>query len=394
MVIAVKAIACELPAQLGLPLSRLQVPDIQAEVINRGLVASISGSTIWQWLSEDAIRPWRHRSWIFPRDPDFSTKAGRVLDLYARKFEGERLGPGEYVISSDEKTSLQARLRCHPTASAGPRRPLRVEHEYTRGGAWAYLAAWDVHRAKLFVRLEPTTGIELFGRLVDQVMAVEPDRSADRAPVGGRQMAARIAARPPRTGSRWRTRNAVMADPSVHRSWAGTRSRPASSPLQRKESYACRSSLLLSLADLAASILAFEAGYQEEPRLLSNGSSPARYPRRSSEPAIRPTRGPEHVIDFLAEALRGFTNYFGFAVAKQDFGSLEWYALQRFRRWMQRVHGGMSWRDLARRFVRKGTFVVDGVVLFLPRSVPVERYRYRGAQIFNLWQRPRASPAP
>ena len=144
------------------------------------LVASISGSTIWQWLSEDAIRPWRHRSWIFPRDLDFSTKAGRVLDLYARKFEDERLGPGEYVISSDEKTSLQARLRCHPTASAGPRRPLRVEHEYTRGGAWAYLAAWDVHRAKLFGRLESTTGIEPFGRLVDQVMAVEPYRSADR----------------------------------------------------------------------------------------------------------------------------------------------------------------------------------------------------------------------
>ena len=101
-----------------------------------------------------------------------------------------------------------------------------------------------------------------------------------------------------------------------------------------------------------------------------------------------------HIQQETHNSLRGFTNYFRFAVAKQDFGSLEWYALQRVRRWMQRVHGGMSWRDLARRFVRNGTFVVDGVVLFLPGSVPVERYRYRGAQIFNLWQRPRASPAP
>lgn len=104
--------------------------------------------------------------------------------------------------------------------------------------------------------------------------------------------------------------------------------------------------------------------------------------------------GEAEVVRRVNNSLRGFTNYFRFAVAKQDFGSLEWYALQRVRRWMQRVHGGMSWRDLARRFVRKGTFVVDGVVLFLPGSVPVERYRYRGAQIFNLWQRPRASPAP
>jgi len=72
LVVAVKAIACELPRQLGLPLSRLQVPDIKAAVLARGLVASISGSTIWRWLSEDAIRPGRHRSWIFPRDPNFA----------------------------------------------------------------------------------------------------------------------------------------------------------------------------------------------------------------------------------------------------------------------------------------------------------------------------------
>jgi hypothetical protein len=49
------------------------------EVIGRGLVAEISGTTIWRWLAEDAIRPWAHRSWIFPRDPDFEPKAARVL---------------------------------------------------------------------------------------------------------------------------------------------------------------------------------------------------------------------------------------------------------------------------------------------------------------------------
>ncbi|MGH7747466.1 MAG: IS630 family transposase [Candidatus Dormibacteria bacterium] len=177
---AVKAIACELPAQLGLPLSRLHIPDIRAEVIRRGLVASISGATIWQWLSEDAIRPWRHRSWIFPRDPDFEVKAARVLDLYARRFEGGRLQIGEYVISADEKTSIQARVRCHPTRSARPGHPMLVEHEYDRGGSLAYLAAWDVHRGKLFGRLEPTTGIVPFGQLVAQVMDCEPYRSAKR----------------------------------------------------------------------------------------------------------------------------------------------------------------------------------------------------------------------
>ena len=177
---AVKALACELPSRLGVPLSRLHVPDIAAEVVSRGIAADISGTTIWRWLSEDAIRPWRSRSWIFPRAANFEAKAGRVLDLYARTWEGKALGQRDFVISADEKTSIQARQRCHATLAPASRRDMRVEHEYDRGGALAYLAAWDVHDAKVFGRCEPTTGIEPFGRLVEQVMTTEPYASARR----------------------------------------------------------------------------------------------------------------------------------------------------------------------------------------------------------------------
>ena len=156
------------------------MPDIRAEVIRRGLVAEISGATIWRWLAADAIRPWTHRSWIFPRDPDFPTKAGRVLDLYARTWQRKRLRPDDYVISADEKTSIQARCRCHPSLPPARARAMRVEHEYARGGALAYLAAWDVHHARVFGRCEATTGIQPFGRLVEQVMTREPYASAHR----------------------------------------------------------------------------------------------------------------------------------------------------------------------------------------------------------------------
>ena len=180
VVVAVKALACELPSRLGVPLSRLHVPDIAIEVVARGIAAEVSGTTIWRWLSEDAIRPWRSRSWIFPRDPNFEAKAARVLDLYARTWEGKDLGKRDFVISADEKTSIQARQRCHPTLAPASGRDMWVEHEYDRGGALAYLAAWDVHRAKVFGRCEPTTGIEPFGRLVEQVMGTEPYASARR----------------------------------------------------------------------------------------------------------------------------------------------------------------------------------------------------------------------
>ena len=86
----------------------------------------------------------------------------------------------DFVISADEKTSIQARIRRHASLPPQPHRPTRVEHEYTRGGAWAYIAALDVHRAKLFGRCEKTTAIEPFGRLVVQVMSQPPYRDARR----------------------------------------------------------------------------------------------------------------------------------------------------------------------------------------------------------------------
>ena len=174
VVVQVKAIACELPATLGLPLSRLSTADIVREAQRCGIVATISDKTVWRWLNEDAIRPWQHRSWIFPRDPDFATKAGRILDLYGRQWQGQPLQSDEFVISADEKSSIQARIRKHPSLPPRQGQAARVEHEYTRGGAWAYLAALDVHRAKVFGRCEKTTGIDPFDRLVAQVMNESP----------------------------------------------------------------------------------------------------------------------------------------------------------------------------------------------------------------------------
>lgn len=150
------------------------------EVRRSGLVATISDSTIWRWLNEDAIRPWQHRCWIFPRDPQFATKAGRILDLYERIWEDHLLKDDEFVLSADEKTSIQARARIHSTRPTQPGSAMKVEHEYKRCGAWAYLAALDVHQAKLFGRCEQKNGIVPFDRLVAQVMTQPPYNQARR----------------------------------------------------------------------------------------------------------------------------------------------------------------------------------------------------------------------
>jgi DDE superfamily endonuclease len=175
----VKAMACELVAETKQPLSRQSLADVTART-QAALGQRISRSTVWRMLATDAIKPWRYKYWIFPRDPHFAEKAGPILDLYAGTWQGKPLGPKDHILSADEKTSIQARIRCHPALPQAPGRSTRIENEYERGGALQYLAAWDVRRGYVRGRCEPTTGIEPFGRLVHQVLAQEPYRSGKR----------------------------------------------------------------------------------------------------------------------------------------------------------------------------------------------------------------------
>jgi transposase len=178
VVAGVKALACEPPEQRDVPLSRWSSHELAAQAVKEGLVESISSSTVRRWLHADAIKPWRYRSWIFPRDPGFAAKASRVLDLYARVLDGVPLGDDDYVISADEKSQLQALRRRHQGRPAGLGQVAQVEFEYERGGTLAYMAAYDVHRARLFGTIAEKTGIVPFMELVEQVMTQEPYASA------------------------------------------------------------------------------------------------------------------------------------------------------------------------------------------------------------------------
>jgi hypothetical protein len=258
VVVAIKALACELPHEHGRPLSRLSVTDIKREALARGLVASIGETTLWRWLTDDAIRPWRHRSWIFPRDPRFHEKAGRVLDLYAGLWEGQRVSAQDCVLSTDEKTSIQARRRLHAPLPPAAHQPMRVEHEYARQGAWTYLAAWDVRRAKVHGRCERGGGIAPFERLVEQVMCQEPYRTAPRvfwimdngSSHRGQQCIQRLA-------RRWPTIIAVHTP--VHASWLN-QVEIYFSVIQRK---VLTPNDFASLAELEDRLLRFQEYYEQ-----------------------------------------------------------------------------------------------------------------------------------
>jgi hypothetical protein len=257
VVVAVKALACELPLQRGVPLSRWHCPDLARAAVEHGIVASISDATIWRWLSADAIKPWRIRSWILPRDPQFAEKAAPVLDLYHGVFQGEPLGRRDYVLSVDEKTQLQILEHRTPLVAPRPRQPMRVEHEYTRHGTLAYFAAWDVHHARLFGHIEPTVGIQPFDAFVDHIMNSYPYCAARNVFfVCDNGTSHRGQASIDRTHYRWS--NAHLIHLPVHASWLN-QVEIYFSILQRK---ALTPLHVTTANQLATRILAFQQHYE------------------------------------------------------------------------------------------------------------------------------------
>ena len=240
----------------GLPLTRWSAAELRAHAVAAGLVRPVASATIGRWLAADAIKPWQHRSWIFPRDPDFAVKAARVLDLYHRRWNGVALGDDEYVISADEKSQLQALKRRHAETPARPGQPRRVEFEYRRGGTLAYFAAYDVHQARVMGMTAPKTGIAPFTELVEQVMTQEPYASAKRVfwvVDNGSSHAGQAS----KDRMRHAFPNAVLVHLPVHASWLN-QVEIYFSILQRK---AIATGDFADLDDLAARILAFQDRY-------------------------------------------------------------------------------------------------------------------------------------
>jgi transposase len=258
---AVCALACQLPATTGVPLSRWTAPELAGELVAQGLVSVISPSSVLRILAEHPIKPWRYQSWLFPRDPDFAAKATVILDLYQGYYQGKRLRPGDRIVSVDAKPSIQARARCHATAAPGRGRPARVEHEYRRAGALALLAALDVRTGKIFASCPQTTGIAPFMALMGQVMSQEPYASAPRVFVivdngsdhRGQAAVGRLAKAYP---------NAIMIHTPVHASWLN-QIEIFFSIVQRK---VISPNDFASTTQLAATLLAFTDRYNQTAR--------------------------------------------------------------------------------------------------------------------------------
>jgi DDE superfamily endonuclease len=137
------ALACSLPKEKGVALSRWSLAEIVKHQLSKQAVSAISSSTLFRWFAADKLKPWRFHNWQHILDPKkFLERARPVLQVYEKAIE--LLRDGIWAICVDEKTSIQARQLEQEPVPAKPGHPVHVAPRYKRQGALQLFAALSV----------------------------------------------------------------------------------------------------------------------------------------------------------------------------------------------------------------------------------------------------------
>lgn len=145
-------LACELPDTVDRSLSLWTCAELARTLVRNGIVDRISPQTVQRLLESSRLKPWRVHHWLsskVPRDEAFRDLVLDLCDLYTRVPNRE-----ERIVSLDELTSIQPRTRSSATKPALPGlKPVLLEHEYERKGAWNLYAAFDIQTGEVIAQL-------------------------------------------------------------------------------------------------------------------------------------------------------------------------------------------------------------------------------------------------
>jgi len=145
----VTAIACSLPKQSQVPLARWSRAELARRVSQDLTLPRLSASSVGRWLKAERLRPWRYHSWQHIHDPQtFLQRARPVLQAYAQA--QVLLRAGTWLVSLDEKTSIQAREGEQPPRPARPGKPMRHEARYHRRAARHLFAGLSVADGQVY----------------------------------------------------------------------------------------------------------------------------------------------------------------------------------------------------------------------------------------------------
>ena len=154
------AVACEVPEESGRPVTHWTPRELTDEVMLRGIVETISPRHIDRFLKGGDLRPHKSQYWLTSKDKlenpaQYETDVRKICETYAdaRRLHEQQ---GAHVISTDEKTGIQALERLHPSLPTRPGKVERIEFEYRRHGTLCLIANFEVATGK---SVFPTIGI-------------------------------------------------------------------------------------------------------------------------------------------------------------------------------------------------------------------------------------------
>jgi len=144
------AVACERPQSCGRPITRWSSRELAAEMVKRGIVKTIARSTISQLLKEAKIKPHLSRYWLNAQPQDeavFDAQVRVVCALYRQAAQLHKLGI--HLVSTDEKTGIQALQHKYPAKPVRAGEVARIEHEYDRHGTLCLIANFEVATGRI-----------------------------------------------------------------------------------------------------------------------------------------------------------------------------------------------------------------------------------------------------
>jgi transposase len=144
------AVACEPPQHSGRPITRWGSRELAAEVVKRGIVKTIARSTVSRLLKEAKIKPHLSRYWLNAQPEDeaaFDAQVRVVCALYRQATQLHKLGI--HLVSTDEKTGIQALQHKYPAKPVRVGQVARIEHEYDRHGTLCLIANLEVATGRM-----------------------------------------------------------------------------------------------------------------------------------------------------------------------------------------------------------------------------------------------------
>ena len=170
------AVACEPPELSRRPITHWTARELADEVVKRCIVEQISSRTVGRLLGDADLKPHQSRYWLNanPEDPAaFDVQVRSVCSLYlqARVLHAA----GVHLMSTDEKTGIQALERKAPTLPMRPGLVERREFEYIRHGTQCLIVNFEVATGRIVVpTVGPTRTEADFAAHIAQTVAIDP----------------------------------------------------------------------------------------------------------------------------------------------------------------------------------------------------------------------------